>query len=153
MSLRKEPAEKFWTYVNKGEHCWEWVGGKSSGGYGNMMIGRRNVRAHRFSWEIANGKPPDGMLVLHRCDNKACVRPSHLFIGTHADNVADKVGKRRQATGEKIGSAKLTIPDVAAARKMYASGTMSHSQIAAALGVTRENIGMVVRRKTWAHVQ
>lgn len=88
--------ERFWAKVDKGDGCWEWTGGRANRGYGHVEPVRgQNRSAHRVSWELTNGPIPDGLWVLHRCDNPPCVRPSHLFLGTHADNMRDMEAKGR----------------------------------------------------------
>ncbi len=95
---------RFWRHVTKGPSCWEWHGAGSRGvhPYGTFGVQGATVRAHRFSWELHAGKIPEGIYVLHRCDNPRCIRPDHLFLGTQADNVADMIAKGRASFGDRI---------------------------------------------------
>jgi hypothetical protein len=89
---------RLWEKVQKEPNggCWLWTGGTTNGGYGVIGVGRGRLhRAHRISWEIANGPIPDGLKVLHRCDNPPCVNPAHLFLGTQVDNMRDCAAKGR----------------------------------------------------------
>lgn len=93
-------AEKFWPKVEKAEPdgCWEWKANRDRGGYGRMTVAgtpRKIDSAHRVAWQLTNGPIPDGLWVLHRCDNRGCVNPAHLFLGTRTDNVRDMMAKGR----------------------------------------------------------
>lgn len=98
--------ERFWSLVNKEPglgpdgDCWEWGGSKVKG-YGSFSHNSRTIQAHRFIWQLINGPIDDGFNVLHRCDNPACVRPSHLFLGTQGDNVRDCIRKGRNSRNKR----------------------------------------------------
>lgn len=104
----KPITERLWRHVDKTGECWKWtaakVGGKMSMGHGVMRLQDRNVLVHRVSWELHFGPIPDGLCVLHRCDNPPCVRPDHLFLGTKADNTADMMRKGRKRGGFHVRS-------------------------------------------------
>lgn len=95
---RITPSERFWSNVQKTDGCWVWTGCRSHD-YGLMGANKARILAHRFSWELHYGPIPNGLGVLHRCDNPPCVRPDHLFLGTFEDNMKDKIAKGRQARG------------------------------------------------------
>jgi hypothetical protein len=95
--------ERFWRKVKKSEGCWEWQGWRDDGGYGSIgSFGNADrVKTHRYSWQLHNGPIPDDLLVCHTCDNPPCVRPDHLFLGTHLDNMRDKMKKGRHKAGRR----------------------------------------------------
>lgn len=132
--------------------CWLWLGAMTSAGYGHVCIGRKTMPAHRRSWEIRKGQIPCGMHVLHKCDNRMCVNPDHLFIGTNADNIADKVAKGRQkqkVIGEISPNAKLNELIV----RSIKIDTRPNTVIGRELGVSNVLISLVKRGKAWRHVQ
>lgn len=129
--------------------CWLWRGGVDCRGYG-IMSG--NGKAHRVSYEFHIGPIPDGMSVCHRCDVPLCVNPAHLFLGTTADNMADKKRKNRCAVGEAHGLSKMTDAQVRAIRRLHSKGILQ-CEIAERVGVHRAAVSEVIREVTWRHVQ
>jgi len=142
--------------VDQKSGCWVWLGFKADRrGYGGMRIDYRTVRAHRYSWEIHNGLIPNGLHVLHRCDNPPCVNPKHLFLGTNSDNVADMTAKGRgrgecKARGGRA-SRKLSFSQAQDIRREYRKGVVGYSTTALGrkYGVTHGTIGKIVRGLTY----
>ena len=94
--LTDKYIKRFWDKVDTSGDCWEWIASCDSNGYGHMFVNEHIRQSHRLSWEISNGKIPDGMYVCHHCDNPKCVNPSHLFLGSNGDNVRDAFNKGRK---------------------------------------------------------
>lgn len=138
--------------VDESTGCWTWTGYRQDNGYGQMRYRRKLLAAHRASYEAYVGKIPDGMIVCHKCDNPSCVNPAHLFIGTHADNVADKVSKNRQAKGINNGRAKLTERRVRRIRQETASGA-TRAELAKRYNVDPKTIRLIAERRTWRHLR
>ena len=148
------PEERFWEKVEKTENgCWEWTAGKFNAGYGQFAVNGKHQLAHRFSYELTYGEIPDGLFVCHRCDNPPCVNPEHLFLGTHADNMADRNEKGRVSKGEEHYYSKLTEENVLEIRQRVASGKWGiKSKLAKEFGVSNPQISDIVNRKKWKHV-
>lgn len=148
-------THRFWAKVEKRgpDECWLWLGSKNRKGYGGIGAYGGNVRAHRLSWEFANGPITDGLCVLHRCDVPACVNPSHLFLGTNADNVRDCIekGRRVHHSGSANANAKLTDSLVTAIIEARKRGDVQ-SAIAERFGVSRSIVRDVVLGKRWGHL-
>ena len=98
--IKPSSEEMFWSKVNKTLGCWIWKGYVTKGGYGTLTVNSITTFAHRFSWELHNGPIPYGLYVLHKCDNPSCVNPSHLYLGTQADNLVDMVQRNRTWWGK-----------------------------------------------------
>lgn len=105
-------VERFWSKVDKSGDCWLWKASRDKSGYGCIGSDGKVKKAHRVVWELTFGPIPEGMDVLHRCDNPSCVNPSHLFLGTQDVNIHDRDNKNRQAMGEHHGRHKLTLNQV-----------------------------------------
>ncbi len=144
--------ERFWRSVDKSGECWIWTAGRTQSGYGRFALNHKTHRAHRISWEFTNGNIPEGLWVLHHCDNRACVRPDHLYLGTHSDNVKDRSDRERQARGEKVAVGKLTSAHVIEIRQLRESG-LTYRQIAKRFDVSDYAIYAIVRGKTWRHIK
>jgi hypothetical protein len=140
--------DAFWSNVDQSGECWIWLGmttnSKQSrkGDYGITYVAGRRFLAHRLAYIITHGAIPAGMLVCHSCDNQKCVRPDHLWIGTHRDNMADMVAKGRGKSGRQ---GKLSDDQVREVRRLYAVGGTSYGAIGRRFGVTAAAISHIVR--------
>lgn len=164
--LTTPPEIRFWNKVKKqpGDGCWEWQGCITKNGYGRFGVLARklSVWTHRYALELAGIEIPPGMCACHKCDNRKCVRPDHLFVGTLADNVRDMRAKGRNRTcpnpekfsprGSKHYAARFTESQVVEIRKRYAEGGISFRKLGTLYNSPPEAIAKIVWRKTWTHV-
>ena len=200
---RPKPIDenRFWSKVDRSRTCWTWTGQVTSRGYGTFPHGRKKPHAHRIAWALVAGPMPDGMEVCHDCpggDTRTCVRNDepgiyvvngiarprfgHLWLGTHAENMADMYAKGRGASsevrseavrrvarrgddhfwrthpdriplGEQTSGAKITADIVRMIRARYAAGGITQEQLGAAYGISRRQVSGIVRRTEWSHVQ
>jgi len=166
-----ETKRRFWNKVRKTRRCWIWTASKRNKGYGAFVYPRDGTivqgRAHRYSWEIHHGPIPRGQCVLHNCpggDNPACVRPSHLFLGTRADNNRDMCQKGRHVAGgahcgekgkyekgESHHNAKLNASTVRKIRASRISGT-SYGRLSKIYGLAIGYVYRLCNGKAWKHV-
>ena len=136
---KKRPViDRFFEKVDKSVDCWNWVGAKHQQGYGEIKIDGKVHFAHRVSWILVNGDIPDGLSVMHKCDNPSCVNPFHLEIGTHKDNMVDMAKK-----GRKSSKLRHLLTDIFAMRKMG----WKQQQIADYFGVSQAAISMTLNNK------
>lgn len=144
---RITPANFFdWVDQSGGpDSCWPWLSGESGRGYGRFSRGGKRRYTHREAYEITNGSVPDGLYVLHKCDNRLCCNPRHLFLGTHLENIADMVSKGRQAKGERNGHAKYTDEIVAMVIAAYKPGEVTQQEVADRFGMDRSHVSALYR--------
>lgn len=181
-----EFADRFWAKVNREgpvpRHrpelgpCWIWTGAvHHSRGYGLVWQPNTKLLAHRVAWELSVGPIPVPLQVCHHCDNRVCVNPSHLFLGTQLDNVRDCIAKGRRGStaggkypqgdahwtrrnperrlhGTRSPHAKLDDQTVIEIRALYAAGGISQPQLAHRFGVRQGTISFILSRKTWKHL-
>lgn len=132
--------------------CLPWLRGvPDKDGYLPTQLGSTRSRAHRFVWELVYGPVPDGLCVLHKCDNPPCVNPDHLFLGTNLDNIRDRHAKGRTAFGTHVGMAKLTEPQVVAIRIRLNAGE-AVAELAREYGVTKGTIWNIKAYRLWRHL-
>jgi hypothetical protein len=145
--------ERFWTKVNitDKDKCWNWTASITNKGYGIIGWEEKNRSAHRLAWELTFGKIPEGLCVCHHCDNPACCNPSHLFLGTHKDNMNDRDQKGRDANhaGENNGNHKITLKQAEEIRERYALGKERQVDIAKSFGVSQELISRIILHQSW----
>lgn len=136
--------------VQQSDGCWEWTGGKW-GTYGRFRLNGKNIGAHVASFQHFNGDIPEGLWVLHHCDNRKCVRPDHLFSGTLLDNFDDMRAKQRHSKGKSQPCAKVTDEDVATIRRFRSDGVTA-TAIAQWYGMSVATICKIIKGQMWAHV-
>jgi hypothetical protein len=167
---RQSWEKRFWERVEKTETCWLWRGALTRGGYGTITHHGHPHRAHRLSWILHNGPIPHGLFVCHNCpggDQKRCVNPAHLFLGTTTDNMRDAVRKGQLAYGERNGAAQhpdricrgsshgravLTEQQVREIRVHYDRRDGTTVSLGREYGVSQVLCSMIVRGKIWTHV-
>ncbi len=163
-------AVRFWLRVDRTgllsplgrpdlEPCWPWTRKIDRYGYGSLWFDGKTTTAHKVAWLLTNGPIPDGLCVCHACDVRACCNPRHLWLGTNAENIADRDRKGRQSKkpapvfhGEEHGMAKVTETQVREIRERYIPNVVSYSMLAKEYGVTRRQIMNVVKRISWSHI-
>lgn len=133
------------------EGCWEWQRYRSPNGYGRIKHDGVMEYAHRYSFIAHGGEIPDGLYVLHSCDNRRCVNPDHLHAGTHAENLREMVERHRQCSGERNGRSKITDQDAAAILDCL-SRREPKNDVARRFGISRWSVDFLAKGKTWRHI-
>lgn len=160
----EQQIKALWNQVNKNGSipmhcpelgmCWEWTGHTNKKGYGEIRIHGIYKRVHRTVWVLFNGLIPDGLWVLHKCDNRKCCNPSHLFLGTHADNMRDMVTKNRQnkgvnaPKGEDNGNHKFSDKLINEIRERYMQGGIKQSELVKEYGISKSHISVIVKNQS-----
>jgi len=156
MTYNNSLSERFWKNVNIKEdsECWEWLKSTNKQGYGHLNINNKLCRANRIAYKISYGIIPSGLCVLHTCDNPLCVNPNHLWLGTHNDNMRDKVLKGRcsHLKEELNPNSKLTKIDVLTIRNLYDMNGYTQYKLAELYNVTRSCIKHVVNKDVWKNI-
>lgn len=148
-------VSRFLDKILIGETCWVWTAYRNKLGYGVVgTAGHRTALAHRVSYELFVGPIADRLLVCHKCDNPPCVRPSHLFLGTDADNSRDRTEKGRTyvARGEDGPNAKVTEKIVLEIRRLYAAGGETTLTLAKRFRLGKSQVYNIVARRSWSHL-
>lgn len=157
MTLTKDQIKNFWAKVDRRSdaECWEWRGCYIWSGYGRYVVwhGKKqhNLRAHRLAYQLTHGYLAADQCVCHKCDNRKCVNPTHLWLGDRAANLADMTQKGRRVRGERSGTAKLTERDVLRIRELRSTGKPL-PQIAAMFGIAFQTVSSIALGKTWKHL-
>jgi len=142
-------ATRFWSKVAKTDGCWNWTASRNPLGYGTFRFRGHRVGAQRVAYELMFGSIPNGLWILHRCDNRRCVNPSHLYLGNHAQNMLDRKIRGRTPKWERNGKARLTVRDVQTIRGSFAQGSISKAELGRRFGVSANEIMLILRGDRW----
>ena len=153
--IEKKYVDRFWSKVEILDEnaCWEWTGA-NNGRYGQFWVNERLEQSHRVSWILHCGEIPEGLFVLHECDNPSCVNPDHLFLGTQKDNMRDAVkkGRLKNQKGANNNRVELTENQVLAIRAEYKTGKTSCRKLGGKHGKDYKHINNIINRKSWRHI-
>ncbi|NCX03675.1 MAG: HNH endonuclease [Betaproteobacteria bacterium] len=155
-------AVRLWSRVDMDagpQGCWLWQGSVNAWGYGQIRrepeghaVRGVKISVHRAAWELTHGPITKGLHVCHRCDNPGCVNPSHLWLGTHAENLYDMKRKGRAARGDRSGTARLDSQQVQILKRLMFLGQCSPAELARLLGMSTTAIYDIKHKKSWSHI-
>ncbi len=147
------PEERFWRQVEKSDGCWIWTGYLNPDGYGKLLANGERIAAHRYSYLLHTGKHPGDLEVCHKCDNPSCVKPDHLFLGTHEENMKDAAQKKRLpgAKGQRNSGNKYSEETIRAARDDLRAG-ISPYVVAKKHGISPALAYLVREGRAWKHL-
>ena len=158
--------KRFWDKVDikSSLECWDWQASKNHKGYGKFTFQYQYWRSHRFAWYITNGDIPEGMHVLHNCDNVKCCNPNHLRLGTNSENAKDRKDRNRYMSGDRnyfygkhfsgelAASSKLKSTEVSQIKDLYKNGVYNMTQLGQLYNVSKTTTRMAIRGFTWGPV-
>lgn len=149
---RPSLEERFWAKVSKGADCWEWTAALGTTGYGVVTVRGRKQTAPRVAYELTMGPIPAGVCVLHRCDNRRCVRPNHLYLGSYRDNALDREsrGRSHDRGGVRNGRARVSAAEVRQLRELR--GAVTQEALARRFGISQTQVGAIQRGISWSSV-
>jgi hypothetical protein len=150
--MNKEQEKRILSKIKKTKTCWIWNAGLFPNGYGSVSINDHTYKASRVIYRLFYGDFNPKLLVLHKCDNKKCVNPKHLFLGTHKENMKDMTNKGRQARGESCGCSKLKEHQVLEIRKLFKASKFTVMELSRKFNVSHKLIGKIISRKAWKHI-
>lgn len=140
---------RFWRKVEKSDGCWLWRGARNQSGYGHLKVAGEWWIAHRRAWVLAGHELPADRDLCHRCDNPACVRPNHMFVGTRADNMRDAKAKGRTASGERHGRSRLSAEVVRELRRVRNADGLTYKALGARFGISPQHAHYIVTQRYW----
>ena len=142
--FQRTDQSRFWELAEKSEGCWTWHGTLNGHGYGQFYMQHKRFPAHRASWLLSFGDIPEGLFVLHRCDNPLCVRPDHLFLGTHKDNMRDMQNKGRRGRPPRVVNQGMADE----IRRLAGTGAR-RKDIAERFGISWRHVCAIIRGDYW----
>lgn len=166
MQLNDKILKRLWKKVNKNSghfgidgkyptECWEWTAKLTGKGYGRFWpLGKKGFHAHRFVWIITFGDIDEDICVCHKCDNRKCVRPDHLFTGTQTENILDMDNKKRRIPpiGESHGHCKLTEIKVLKIRQLHFDHGYRYCDLAKQFNISHGTAMDIIKRRSWKHI-